>query len=171
MHMARSLRSRWLLGSSLVVLGVGVLLQTPRGVARDAPEGAAGRCTNRNVAGTYGFVGSGTILANDAGFPEGPVVTVGLQTFDGAGTWVTQQTLMVNGHVSPGVSLRGSYAVNPDCTFTQEDTAGNTNAGVFVHDRHEAWLMETIDGLSVTVTLKRIRTHDTHRADAMSARP
>jgi hypothetical protein len=112
------------------------------------------------VAGTYGFLGSGTILPNSDGFPEGSVATVGIQTFDGQGEWVTHQTLMVNGQVSTGVSLSGAYTINPDCTFTQVDTAGNTNAGVFVHDRQEGFLMETIEGVSVTFTLKRIGKKD-----------
>jgi hypothetical protein len=77
-----------LLGSSLVVLGVGWLLQAPRAVTHDAKVPAV-RCIVRNVAGTYGFVGSGTVLPNAAGFPEGPVATVDIQTFDGHGEWVT----------------------------------------------------------------------------------
>lgn len=151
---------RFLLGSSLVVLGVGLLVQAPRAAARDLQGAPAVRCTVQNVAGTYGFLGSGTVLPNSAGFPEGPVATVGIQTFDGQGEWVTNQTLMVNGQVSTGVSLSGTYTVNPDCTFTQVDTAGNTNAGVFVHDRQEGFLMETIEGVSVTFTLKRIGKKD-----------
>jgi hypothetical protein len=85
---------------------------------------------------------------------------VGIQTFDGQGEWVTHQTLMVNGRVSTEVSLSGTYTINPDCTFTQVDTAGNTNAGVFVHDRQEGFLMDTIEGVSVTFTLKRIGKKD-----------
>lgn len=156
----RRLAQRFLYGSSLVILEVGVLVQTPIVAARDAQETPTVQCTVRNVAGVYGFVGHGTILPNSAGFPDGPVATVGIQTFDGQGAWVTHQTLMVNGHVSTGVSLSGTYKVHPDCTFTQEDTAGNTNAGVFVHDRQEGFLMDTVEGVSVTFTLKRIGKKD-----------
>jgi hypothetical protein len=152
---------RFLLRSSLVVLGVGLLVQAPRPAARDSQDAPAVRCTVRNVAGSYGFLGSGTILPNPAGFPEGPAATVGIQTFDGQGNWVTtNHSLMVNGQVSTGVSLSGTYTVNPDCTFTQVDTAGNTSAGVFVHDRQEGFFMETIEGVSLTFTLKRIGKQD-----------
>ena len=151
---------RFLLRSSLVVLGVGLLVQAPRAAARDSHDASAVQCTVQNVAGTYGFLGSGTVLPNSAGIPEGLAATVGIQTFDGQGEWVTHQTLMVNGQVSTGVSLSGTYTVNPDCTFTLVDTAGNTNAGVFVHDRQEGFLMETIEGVSVTFTLKRIGKKD-----------
>jgi len=163
MHMRKTcpLVQRFLLGSSLVVLGGGVLVQAPRLAARDAHDAPAIRCTVRNVAGTYGFVGSGTVLPNAAGFPEGPAATVGIQVFDGQGNWVTtNHSVMVNGHVTTGVSLSGTYTVNSDCSFTQEDTAGNTSAGVFVHDRQEGFLMETVEGVSVTFTLKRIGKKD-----------
>ena len=163
MHMRRThpLAQRFLLGSSLVVLGVGLLVQTPRAAARDSQDAPGIRCIVQNVAGTYGFLGSGTVLPNSAGIPEGPAATVGIQTFDGQGEWVTtNHSLMVNGQVTTGVSLSGTYTVNPDCTFTQVDTAGNTSAGVFVHDRQEGFLMETIEGVSVTFTLKRIGKKD-----------
>jgi hypothetical protein len=67
---------------------------------------------------------------------------------------------MVHGHVSPGVSLHGTYTVRPDCTFIQKDTVGNTNAGVFAYDRQEGLLMETVEGVNLTFTLKRIRKND-----------
>jgi hypothetical protein len=152
---------RFLLGSSLMVLGGGLLLQAASAAARDSHDAPAVQCTVQNVAGPYGFLGSGTVLPNSAGIPEGPAVTVGIQTFDEQGGWVTtNHSLMVNGQVSTGVSLSGTYTVNPDCSFTQVDTAGNTSAGVFVHDRQEGFLMETIEGVSLTFTLKRIGKQD-----------
>ena len=144
-----------------MVLGVGLLLQASRAAARDSQDAPAVQCTVQNVAGTYGFLGSGTVLPNSAGIPEGPAATVGIQTFDGQGEWVTtNHSLMVNGQVTTAVSLSGTYTVHPDCTFTQVDTAGNTSAGVFVHNRQEGFLMETIEGVSVTFTLKRIEKND-----------
>ena len=109
MHMrkTRPLVQRFLLVGSLVVLGVGLLVQAPRAAASDSQDAPAVQCTVQNVAGTYGFLGSGTVLPNSAGFPEGPAATVGIQTFDGQGEWVTHQTLMVNGQVSTGVSPAG----------------------------------------------------------------
>jgi hypothetical protein len=40
------------------------------------------------------------------------------------------------------------------------DTAGYTRAGVFVHNRQEGFLMETVEGVSVTLMLTRIRQND-----------
>lgn len=123
-----------------MVLGIGLLVQAPRVAARDSEE-AAGRCTVRNVAGAYGFSGSGTVLPNGLGLPEGPIATVGVLTFDGQEGWrTTNQSLTVNGAVTTGVSMTGTYTVHPDCTFTLVDAAGNTDAGVFVQDRHEGFL-------------------------------
>jgi hypothetical protein len=156
----RPLAQQFLLGSSLVVLAVGLLVQAPRAAARDSPDAPAERCTARNVAGAYGFLGSGTILPNPF-LPEGPIATVGILTFDGQEGWrTTNQSLTVNGQVTTGVSMTGTYTVNPDCTFTLVDAAGNTDAGVFVHDRQEGFFMATVEGVVVTFTMKRIEKKD-----------
>jgi hypothetical protein len=157
----RPLAQRFLLGSSLVVLEVGLLVQVPRAAARDSQDVPAVRCTVQNVAGAYGFLGSGTNLPNPVGFPEGLVATVGILTFDGQGGWVTtNQSLTVNGQVTTWVSMTGTYTVNPDCSFTTVDAAGNTDAGVFVHDRQEGFFMATVEGVIVTFTMKRIEKKD-----------
>jgi hypothetical protein len=152
---------RFLLGSSLVVLGIGLLVQIPRAAARDSQEAPGIPCTVQNVAGAYGFSGSGTILPNLVGLPEGPIATVGILTFDGQEGWrTTHQSLTVNGAVTTGVSMTGTYTVHPDCTFTLVDAAGNTDAGVFVHDRQHGFFMATVEGVIVTFTMERIAQHD-----------
>ena len=83
------LGQRFLQRSSLVVLGIGLLLQAPRVVARDAQHAPPIRCTVQNVAGSYGLSGNGTIVSNPFGLPEGPVATVGVITFDEQGDWVS----------------------------------------------------------------------------------
>ena len=51
------LLAQWfLLGSTLVVLGISLLVQEPRAAARDSPDALAGLCTVQNVAGAYGFL-------------------------------------------------------------------------------------------------------------------
>jgi hypothetical protein len=88
----------FLLGGSLVILGVGLWVQAPPAAARAAEDARAGRCTAHNVAGAYGFLGSGTVLPNGFGFPEGTIATVGILTFDGEQRWdTTNQSLTMHG--------------------------------------------------------------------------
>lgn len=156
MSTTRRLARRCLLGSSLVMLGGSVLAQAPRAAAHGSQEASAGPCTVQNVAGAYGFSGGGTIHPNGIGIPEGPVTTVGILTFDGQGEWETRQSLMLNGHVSTGVSLSGTYTVNPDCSFMFVSTTGTTDAGVFVDNRRAGWFMETFEGIQLQFTMTRI---------------
>jgi hypothetical protein len=150
---------RFLLWSSLAVFLIGMLVETPRTSARELKGVPAAECTEKNVAGVYGFLGNGPILPNRFGLPEGPLATVGLLTFDGQGRWGTaNQTLTVNGQVTTGVSVGGTYTVEPDCTFilVEDGTAGHSDAGVFVHDRQEGFFMGVGEGIFVTFTMKRV---------------
>ena len=151
-----------LLGSSLVLLGMGGLAQAAPAARSGAPDTAGKQCTDRNVAGSYGFAGSGTVLANTLGLPEGLITTVGLLTFDGQGRWeTTNQSLVLSGQAPLLVSLTGTYAVRPDCTFTLvDDATGNEDAGVFVQQRHEGFFMALGKGVFLTFTMKRIDKKD-----------
>lgn len=160
-HTIRPLVQRFWRGSSLVMLGIGLLVQPPQQAVGGAPNAPDGRCTARNVAGTYGFVGSGTILPHTVGLPEGLFATVGLLRFNGQDRWQTaNQSLTINGVVSTGASMAGTYTVQPDCTFTLANDMGNVDAGVFVHDRQEGFFMATVEGVIVTFTMKRVEKQD-----------
>jgi hypothetical protein len=149
---------RLLLGSSLVLLGLGGLTQAAPAARRGVPDTAVSQCTDRNVAGSYGFSGSGTVLTNTLGLPEGLLTTVGILTFDGQGRWeTTNQSLTLHGQEPVLVSLTGTYAVRPDCTFTLvDDITRNEDAGVFVQKRHEGFFMGLGKGVFLTFTMKRI---------------
>jgi hypothetical protein len=153
----RSVAQWFLLGSSLVVLGLGILVQAPGTALPDPKDEPGAKCTEQNVAGAYGFLGSGTALQNSAGLPEGLVATVGVQIFDGRGQWkTTNHTVIATGQPPFEVSLSGTYTVNADCSFTLIDTEGRANDGVFVLDRQEGFFIETVEGVFVTFTMKRI---------------
>ncbi len=159
MHMksVRPLPQRFLLWSSLAVFVVGMLIEAQSTAARELKGIPAAECTVENVAGVYGFLGSGTALPNSAGLPEGLVTTVGVQTFDGQGQWkTTNHTVIVTGQPPFEVSLSGTYTVNADCSFTLVDTEGRANDGVFVLDRQEGFFIETVEGVFVTFRMKRI---------------
>ena len=105
----RRLGQQLLLGSSLVVLGSGWLVQEPHAARRGTPDIQARPCTAQNVAGSYGFSGSGTILPTPAEPSASLIATVGLLTFDGDEHWhTTNQTLTINGHVTQP-SMTGTY--------------------------------------------------------------
>src|SRR5215831_211791 len=161
LHLTRPL-VHWLWrGSRIVILGASVLLLAPGRATGTAPDTASRQCTARNVAGTYGFVGHGTILPNPAHLPEGLFATVGLLTFDGQARWSTStQSLTLNGTVTTGASMAGTYTVQPDCTFTLASDLGPVDAGVLVQDRQEGFFMATVQGVVVTFTMKRINTSD-----------
>jgi hypothetical protein len=153
----RPLAHWFLLWSSLVGLGVGLLVEAPGASPRESRDDPEAQCTVENVAGVYGFLGSGAALPNSAGLPEGLVATVGVQIFDGQGQWkTTNHIVIVTGQPPFEVSLSGTYTVNADCTFTLVDTAGRANDGVFVLDRQEGFFIETVEGVFVTFTMKRI---------------
>ena len=50
--------------------------------------------------------------------------------------------------------------VQHDCTFTLASDKVNVDAEVFVHDRQEGFFMATVEGVVVTLTMKRIASHD-----------
>jgi hypothetical protein len=153
---------RLLWGSSLVVLVVSLGRQAlPEAVSR-AHATSASVCTPRNVAGAYGFSGSGTALTNDLGLPEGQLATVGIVIFERSGQWrTTNQLLTVQGEEPLRVSLTGTYSVDGDCTFTlRDDVTGNMDAGVFVLNQHEGFFMGVGKGIFLTFTMKRIATRD-----------
>ncbi len=51
---------------------------------------------------------------------------VGVVSFNGQGRWSTEQTLSLNGQIING-ALTGTYAVNPDCTFTLTNDDGTAD--------------------------------------------
>jgi hypothetical protein len=78
-----------------------------------------GNCSLATLKGTYGGVEQGTILL-DLGFGI-PVpfqaVVAGAATYDGAGSFTVTYTASFGGISFPGTAA-GTYAVNPDCTYS-----------------------------------------------------
>ena len=153
--------TRWL------ALGISVLIamldssELWAGQMENAPENSK-TCTESNVASSYGFLGSGTIVDNPFNVPKGPVATVGVIIFDEQGHWVSHRSAHVNGQVINGISQAGTYTVYPDCTFTFVDESNNSVQffGVFVADREEGWFMATGAGIVVTYTMKRMQSKE-----------
>ena len=77
----------------------------------------AGECSNASFKGSYGASCEGTIVG------VGPLAVVAVLTADGNGNISGVETLSVNGVITPGVTLTGTYTVNADCTGAIETTA------------------------------------------------
>ena len=73
------------------------------------------RCSNASLQGSFGFTSVGTLLALPPPL-AGPFGEIGRQTFDGKGNTDATATLSANGTIVKGVTIQGTYVVNPDCT-------------------------------------------------------
>ena len=76
-------------------------------------------CTNRLIAGDYGFTIRGQKLAGPG--PIGPQIGVAMAHFDGEGNFTQTDTVTINGLVVADFThspATGTYTVNSDCTGT-----------------------------------------------------
>ena len=85
------------------------------GILPRAQAGEHRECSNASLQGSFGFSATGTLLALPPPF-AGPFAEIGRQTFDGNGNTDATATLSANGNIVKGVTVQGTYVVNPDCT-------------------------------------------------------
>ena len=71
----------------------------------------------------------------------GPIVAVGVSTFDGKGHFVTDQTVNLNGNVvqAPGT---GTYTVNRNCTGIADVVGTGPHSFVIIDDGKQMDLMD-----------------------------
>jgi hypothetical protein len=102
--MSRTLRSTAIVSVLAVVF---VLAAAP---AVSADDWSRHRCSNRSVAGPFGYTSTGTRVG------IGPVAGVGVLTFDRNGNVTDgKQTVSFGGTIAEE-TYSGTYSVNPDCT-------------------------------------------------------
>jgi hypothetical protein len=91
----------------LLASGISALAQSGNG------ESGNGRCSNRTLNGSYGFLLDGTILG-----PNLPFRGVVMQRYDGNGNITQVDHVVIAGGPPPQewTPGTGSYTVNPDCT-------------------------------------------------------
>ena len=77
-------------------------------------------CTTENVAGTYGYVGFGTIgTSNPFGLPPGSYSSVGTLAFDGKGNVLITDTARIGDFfLTPDAKYPSTYTVNAQCVGT-----------------------------------------------------
>jgi hypothetical protein len=133
--------------ASLVGVGMfaGLCLCVPGPSATAQPDRT---CTLSTVKGPYGFILNGTLVG------LGPLGSVGLVTFDGAGQWSAEGTISINGSVFTA-SFNGTYSVNSDCTGTQVGSDGSTATFVILARGNELLVIMTNPGEVATMTMKK----------------
>jgi hypothetical protein len=120
------------------LLALGASTTYAQEVSVNAAE-AAGPCSLHNVAGTYGYTGSGTVVvANPIAPPPIPVNEAGTFVLNADGTFtITKVFQNVNGVIMNTSPVTGTYTVSSDCTTTATNQFGSSFFGVFVDERKE----------------------------------
>src|SRR5580704_107948 len=113
--------------------------------AHEAREG----CSVATLNGDYGTVLKGEVLN------VGPIVGVGVSTFDGAGHFVSDATLNVNGNVIQG-PLTGTYTVNKDCTGIADAVGAGLHSFVIVAGGKEMDLMDNNSAEVLTIHFTKV---------------
>jgi hypothetical protein len=112
-------------------------------------ESHEGRCSNRTLAGDYGFTLEGVILA-----PNFQIRGVVLQHYDGKGNITQVDHVVVNGMAPPQewAPGTGTYTVNPDCTGAAVlHTPANPEVKLhFVVVKHGTEIHQVVDADAVT---------------------
>jgi hypothetical protein len=113
------------------------------------------KCSANSLAGRYGFMVTGTIVASFPGIPPGPHANVGTVTLNNNGTLSFTGTQSFNGAIIPSTST-GIFSVNPDCTGSVTFANGVSLNFVVVDNGKELYFIQTLPGTVVSGTAKKI---------------
>jgi hypothetical protein len=115
-------------------------------------------CSMADVAGTYGYVGFGTVRAdNPLGLPSGTYSSTGTLTFDGKGNLLIIDTDRIDDFfLPPDTQYPSTYTVNKQCVVTFTVTAwaelglpGPHFKGVFVANRNKLVATSLLPGANI----------------------
>jgi len=116
--------------SRLQVIALGLLVGLTSTARAEGPHAEGHHhkpCSNATLNGSYGYYRTGTIL------PEGgPLVAVGIITYDGIGNTLLTDSVNRNGELEFDQELFGRYQVNPDCSGMLFDEDGEEWARLVV---------------------------------------
>jgi hypothetical protein len=149
------------IGAIVLITGT---LEAGAATARASSDGPR-RCSNSSLNGTFGFVAGGLTLA---GSPvpaslQGPFASSGIATFDGRGRLTLTATNSFNGIVQGPATVRATYEVMEDCTYTSQAENGVTFRAVIVNDGDELFILQTTPGVVISGTARKQR-HQKERA-------
>jgi hypothetical protein len=85
----------------------------------------------------------------------GPIVAVGVSTFDGKGHVVADQTVNVNGNVSQG-QITGTYTVNRNCTGIADIVGVGPHSFVIIDGGKEMDLMDNNAAEVLTIHFTKV---------------
>jgi len=125
-------------------------------VAPPALKAAEALCPLQNATkhGTYLVYGTGTIVR------FGVIAAVGEITYDGHGNSVATYTASVNGTIHKGVTVTGTYTINPDCTGSHAESDGSHYDFVVSPNGNMATWISTDSGTVFTGTEVRLRINE-----------
>ena len=114
-----------------------------------------GGCSNASLEGNYGFYRTGITSG-------GPLASVGLATYDGAGSSAATQTNIRNGVINPDVTVSPApYVVSADCTGRLFFNNSEIARFVVVDKGNEVFQLSLAAGNTVTGVQRRVnRGHD-----------
>ena len=131
--------------SAIGLTGILTLLIVSKNVLPDvqAHEEREG-CSVASLDGAYGGVLKGQVLN------VGPIVAIGVTTFDGKGHFVAEQTLNLNGSVFQG-PLTGTYTVNRDCSGIADAVGTGLHSFVIIDGGKQMDLMDNNSAEVLTI--------------------
>jgi len=118
----------------------------------EAHEGTQG-CSVATLNGLYGQVLKGQVLN------VGPIVAVGVTTFDGKGHFVADQTINLNGNVFQA-PLTGTYTVNSNCTGIADAVGTGLHSFVIINGGKEMDLMDNNSAEVLTIHFTKVNDHE-----------
>jgi hypothetical protein len=126
---------------------------SPTVQAHERSEG----CSVATLNGAYGLLLKGDVLQ------VGPIVAVGVSTFDGKGNFVADQTVNLNGKVFEE-PLTGTYTVNRNCTGNADVVGAGPHSFVIIAGGKEMDLMDnnTAEVLTIHFTKLGSEMNDHH---------
>jgi hypothetical protein len=125
----------------------------PKVQAHEVSEG----CSLASLKGDYGSVLKGEVLGS------GPIVSVGVTTFDGKGHFVADQTINSNGNVAQS-SGTGTYTVNRNCSGIADVAGLGPHSFVIIDGGKQMELMNNNNFEVLTIHFTKIgsATNDHH---------
>lgn len=103
-------------------------------------SGSDSTCSTATLKGSYGLVGTGTVIG------VGPAALVGILRYDGRGNVTGISIQKVNGN-NVTVTLAGTYSVGADCIANDVVAVSNgqtaTHTAVIVNNGKELYILNT----------------------------